>query len=146
MMDKYTQRLIDEWKLHGKIIIAVDYDDTIKPWRTATQEECNNVIEVLKESQLVGAYITIFTCRNVTDEESRKEIIDYCESHGLRIDSINKNPFPLPYGNDGKPYANVYIDDRGSRDSSVLQLREAMYQTRAYQAGKRLDNPGSTEF
>ena len=28
---RYLNRLINEWKLHGKIIIACDFDDTISP-------------------------------------------------------------------------------------------------------------------
>ena len=29
----YLERLEEEWKMHGKIIVAVDYDDTISPWK-----------------------------------------------------------------------------------------------------------------
>src|ERR1700749_764761 len=102
-LDKYTQRLIDEWIQHGNLIIASDYDDTLKPWRTATQEECDGVIELLKECALVGAHIIIFTCRNVNNNpEAKAEITDYCDSKGLTISAINENPIPLPYGNSGK--------------------------------------------
>jgi len=30
---KHVERLALEWARHGKIIIAVDFDDTISPWK-----------------------------------------------------------------------------------------------------------------
>lgn len=118
----YVHRLYKEWVEHKKIIIAVDYDDTIFPWKFSTEENCQKVINELIACQKVGAYITIFTCSNV---DRFQEIKDYCKSKGLVIDSINENPISLPYGNVNKIYANIFIDDRAGLNESLLILTTA---------------------
>ena len=144
-MDKYTARLLKEWKEHGKLIIALDVDDTILPFRTATQAECDKIISLVKECQAVGAWVILFTCRNA---DGMQEALDYCKSKDLHIDNVNKNPggITLPYGNTAKPYANIYLDDRGHLEAAAKRLRECMYRMRAEQWSNRLDAPGSTEF
>lgn len=126
MKEKYIQRLIKEWLTHGKIIIACDYDDTISPWRFTTEEDLkfyDNVIEELRYSKNVGAYIIIFTA---CDPNRYDEIINYCLSKGLIIDGINKTPVDLPYGKEGsKIYANIFLDDRGGLEESIQILYEA---------------------
>lgn len=142
-MNKYITRLSEEWKLHGKIIVAVDFDDTISPWKTNNQQDCDRIIEVLKEVKLTGAYITIFTA---CDKDRFEDIKHYCENKNLQIDSINQNPITLPYGNNNKVYANIFIDDRAGLDEALNILQESMYIMRSYNTSKKLDNPGSTEF
>jgi hypothetical protein len=127
-MNKHLKRLVEEWKQHGRIIVAVDYDDTISPWKATTQQDCDEVIKLLKEVRNVGAYIVIFTC---SDVDRYKEIEEYCKSKELKIDSINQNPISLPYGNQNKVYANIFIDDRAGLYESLNLLEEAMYQQRA---------------
>ena len=108
--DRDIKRLTDEWLRHKKIILAVDYDDTIFPFKHATKKECLEVIEIVKWAQEVGAYIMIHTA---SPKSRHEEITDYCLNHGLVIDSINKNPIAdLMYGNEGKPYYNWQLDDR----------------------------------
>ncbi len=114
--NKYAIRLLEEWKMHGKIIIAVDYDDTIRHWKFNEQEECDKVISVLKIAKEVGAYVTVFTA---CDENRYDEIKSFCESKGLIIDSINANPIELPYGRRNKVYANIFIDDRAGLEESL---------------------------
>ena len=104
----YLERLENEWTTHGKIIIACDFDDTISPWRMHNAD-FKRVIDVLKAAKQTGAYIVIFTACNA---ERYDEIRKYCSDAGLEIDTINQNPIELPYGNSGKVYANIFIDDR----------------------------------
>lgn len=122
----YLERLEREWDTHGKIIIACDYDDTISPWGMHGSD-FNHVIKLLKEAKTTGAYITIFTACN---EDRYPEIREYCSSKGLEIDSINQTPIPLPYGNNGKVYANIFIDDRAGLNESLKILEYAMYRHR----------------
>lgn len=119
---RYSIRLLKEWEEHKKIIIGVDYDDTIFPWKFTSQEDCDKVIEELIRCKNTGAYITIFTCSNV---DRFDEIREYCKSKGLKIDSINENPISLPYGNVNKIYANIFIDDRAGLTESLLILTTA---------------------
>lgn len=128
--NKYAKRLIEEWQQHGKVIIASDWDDTLRTWRLNSQEECNKVIKLLKLCKEVGAYIVIFTaCK----EERYAEIQQYCKEVGLEIDAINQNPISLPYGNQNKIYANIFIDDRAGLEEALEILEFAMYTIRGQQ-------------
>lgn len=135
-MNKYTQRLIKEWKAYGKIIIAVDFDDTIYPWGYKNNEDLVRLKEIVKLLQIAketGAFITIFTC---SAPDRHEEIQKYCESIQLPIDSINSNPISLPYGNHGKIYANLFLDDRAGLDEALKILEDAMYVIRGENASK----------
>jgi len=122
-LQKYIDRLTKEWLEHKNIIIGVDFDDTIIPWGLNKQDDCNYVIEKLKTYQAFGAYIVIFTC---SDPDRHSDISKYCDDNNLIISSINKNPIDLPYGNYGKIYANIFIDDRAGLHESLNILDCAM--------------------
>lgn len=131
-VDKYIARLESEWNQHGKIIIACDFDDTISPWKFHNFD-FNKVIEMLKVAQQTGAYIVIFTACN-TDRYD--EIRKYCADKGLTIDAINETPVELPYGKNGKIYANIFIDDRAGLHESLHILESAMYKVRGNRVNK----------
>ncbi len=122
-LEKYIDRLTKEWLEHKKIIIGVDFDDTICPWSLNTTQECNYVIEKLKTYQEQGAYITIFTASSVDRYE---DISNFCEQNGLMISSINKNHIDLPYGKNGKIYANIFVDDRAGLHQAIEILDESL--------------------
>ena len=133
-MNKYKERLYKEWKQHGKIIIAVDYDSTISPWPTIdNQEDIKKVIELLQIAYNTGAYIVINTCSKPDRYES---IQKHCDELKIPIDSININPVELPYGLNGKIYANIYLDDRAGLNEALDQLESVMYMIRGENASK----------
>lgn len=124
-MDKYTERLIKEWRAYGKIIIAVDYDSTISPYHTIdNKHDISRAISLITYAQGVGAYVIIHTC---CDPDRFDEIKNYCTNNGIRIDSFNKNPIDLPFGNHGKPYANLILDDRAGFTQALDMLEYAVY-------------------
>lgn len=124
----YLDRLEKEWREHGKIVIAVDYDSTIFPYHTIDNDnDIERVIKTLKIAKETGAYIAIFTC---SSPDRHDEIRDYCKTKGLDIDSINENPIHLPYGHHGKIYANIYLDDRAGLNEALNILEFAMYKIR----------------
>ena len=140
IMDKrapYIKRLYNEWREHGKLIIAVDFDDTISPWKMASLEQCNRVIEIIRKAQETGALLTIHTA---CSPDRYDYVKNYCMERGLKVDSINKNAILLPYGNDTKPYANIFIDDRAGLEESLEILQSAMYQIRGLKAGQQIDD------
>lgn len=137
--NKYVIRLRKEWEQHGKIIIAVDYDDTISPWKWS-QSELQDTINVIKEAQLVGAYVAIFTA---CSSERYDEIYQYAKSVGIRVDSINQNPINIPYGNSSKIYANIFLDDRAGLEEAKDILRTCIYLQRSYKRSQvHLDDIG----
>lgn len=141
MRNKYEERLFQEWINHGKIIIAVDYDDTISPWKFKSEEDLKfyeNVFDILKNAKYTGAYITVWSACN---PDRFDEIRSYCKSKGLEIDSINANPIDVPYGKDKKIYANIYLDDRAGLMESLTMLHNIMYDVRGHrESQKHLDD------
>ena len=129
-MKKYVDRLLREWNLHGKIIIGVYFDNTLTPYPTFdNQEDIDRTIKVLKDCQNVGCYIVIHTCSH---EDRYDEIKKYCESIGIKVDSINVTPINVPWGDTVKPYCNHFLDDRGALPAALDILEEAMYKQRAF--------------
>ncbi len=129
-MNKYAARLLSEWKQHGKIIISLDYDDTICYWGFNNKEDVERCIKLVKECYLTGAHIVIFTASNI---ERYPEIQEQCEKLQIPISAINKNPIDLPYGKNGKIYYNINLCDRSGFVEAMCILEEALYQFRVYQ-------------
>jgi thiol-disulfide isomerase/thioredoxin len=129
----YLDRFVKEWKQHGKVIIGVDFDNTISPYFTFdNSEDIKRTIDILKLAKSVGAYIVIFTA---CDKDRYDYIKNYCKEIGLEIDAINQNPIELPYGNNGKIYANLFIDDRAGLNESLAILEFASYIIRGSKNG-----------
>lgn len=136
-MDKYSQRLFEEWKERGNIIIAVDFDDTVSPWKLEDENSTmiKEVLKLLKECQQTGAYIVPYTTCN----PDRYPVIQALfASNGILINNINSNPIPLPWGNESKIYANIYLDDRAGLDQACYTLSYALYAYRGYLASKNI--------
>lgn len=114
MQDPYTnssvcvERLLKEYKKHGKLILAVDFDDTVYPYHGTTDTHIRT-LSLVKAAQDIGFYIVGWTASSPV----RYPMINqYFARHGIILDSINKNPIDLPFGNNGKIYYNLLLDDR----------------------------------
>ncbi len=122
---KYVARLVKEWIEHKKIIISVDFDDTIYSYTEDFDRlDINRTIELVKNARELGAYIVIFTASNI---DRYQFIQEYCESIEFPIDAINKNCIPLPYGNHGKIFYNINLCDRSGLCESLDILESAVY-------------------
>lgn len=142
--NKSVERLFTEWKTHGKIILALDFDDTVSPWKWTSEEDITRykkLLALIADCKQVGAYVMVFTACN---PERYEHIRSYCLQNGLIIDTINTPPIQgLPYGNHVKPYYNILLDDRAGLDEAIKTLENAMYLMRAQNASERLDYPGA---
>lgn len=124
-LDNYTKRLVEEWELHEKIVIAVDFDDVIHSWnKLSNKEDSLRSVELIKEAYKVGAYIAIFSS---TTYDRFSYIKEYCADLGIHIDSINENPIPMNYGYHGKIYYNIHLCSRSGLVESLDRLEKAMY-------------------
>lgn len=123
-ISKYVDRLHKEWLQHKKIIVAVDFDDTVSAWNF-NQEfiKSNGVIPLLKTINK-HAHIVVFTA---CDWERYGEIYEFFEENGVKISTINKNPIHLPYGNTNKIYYNIFLDDRAGLNQAIEILETAYY-------------------
>lgn len=130
-MNIYSERLFNEWKQHGKIIISLDFDDTIYLYNAAfnNKSDIERTIKLVKEAFNTGAYVVIFTASNIDRYE---EIQQYCNELQIPINAINKNPIELLYGNHGKIYYNINLCDRSGLVEACNILEEAMDTYRDY--------------
>ena len=104
--------------------------------RKKLKKPMKRVISILKTARETGAYIVIFTACNT---ERYDEIRKYCSDNGLEIDSINETPIDLPYGKNGKVYANLFVDDRAGLNESLAILEMAMYRKRGRNVSTSFD-------
>lgn len=130
-LDKYNEilkdKLLNEWHKHGKIIIAVDFDDTVFPYNAGKKHPAvfqivqSEVFKLLRKAIKIGAHICVFTS---SSEERFPEIRKYFIDRGIELSSINENPVPIEFGNHGKMFANLYIDDKAGLRESINTLDE----------------------
>lgn len=122
-MERYIARLVREWKEYKKIILAIDFDDTISPWKF-DNFMFQQVFKLIRDAQELGAYVVVFSsCKKDRFEYIRQ----YCRNHGkIEIDGINENVIELPYGNEHKIYYNHLLDDRAGLMEAMVILSIAM--------------------
>lgn len=120
--DFCVKRLYKEYLAHKKLIVALDFDDTIFDYHNKGHQYAQ-VIELILECQSYGFYIVIFTG---TPPEKWEDIYNYCEKVGIKPATVNKNPIPLPFGNNGKIYYNILLDDRAGLGQSYQILKKTV--------------------
>lgn len=121
----YTNRLANEWLKKGKIIIACDLDDTIIPYNEEIRDNCKKMVDLILECQKEGIYFLINTARSKEQLEKAKEQV---EKLGIVVHGVNEmhSEWNLPYGTNGKLYANIFLDDRGGFWDAYRTLQYAL--------------------
>ena len=125
--NKYAERLISEWLKYKKIMLSVDFDDTLAPWGFTKEEDLlmfDKTIKIILLAKKIGAYVTIFTA---CSSDRYNHIVDYCLSKDLKIDSINENPIEVPFGKERKIYYNWNLCDRSGLEQALSILEYACY-------------------
>lgn len=150
MTDPFTknyncvQRLLKEYQKHPKLIVAVDFDDTVYDFHNKGNSH-EEVWDVLRRCDKLGFYIVCFTASLPVRFSS---IEKHFESKGVKLSSINKNPIPLPFGNHGKIYYNILLDDRAGLGSALETLQTALFLIENTPSSETLsdENPPETTF
>jgi hypothetical protein len=117
------ERLLEEYKKYGKLVVALDLDDTIFNYHKKENWTYPAVVELIKRCQNLGFYICLFTG---TPKDKWPESRAYCESLGIKLTSINENAFPMCFGNDGKIYYNILLDDRAGLSAAYEVLKRVV--------------------
>jgi hypothetical protein len=112
--DNCVNRLVEEWTNYGKIVLAIDFDDTVFDFHKKGRTY-ENVIKLVKRCQNIGCYTVIFTAND--DIEHHKFIKQYLLDKGIEIDTINENVPSVPFKT-RKVYYNVLLDDRAGLKAS----------------------------
>ena len=117
-----VDRLFLEWKKHPKLIVAVDFDDSLYDFHGVGNSH-KRVIEALKKCNQLGFYVVLWSA---SKPERYAYMQEYALSVGVEIASINTNPIPLPFGNDRKMYYNILLDDRAGLGQALDTLEITM--------------------
>ena len=116
--DRCSRRLLWEYQNYERLIIGLDFDNTIKTVKP--DSPCDEVISLLQEcSKLPKFCICLWSVCPDGDKEVLEKV-KYCESLGIRIDYVNDSPF-LSEGR--KAYFNVLLDDRAGLESAYNNLK-----------------------
>lgn len=116
------QRLLDEYVKYRKLIVAVDFDDTLYDFHQKGFEY-PQLVETVRRCNRAGFFVMVFTDLSPGKAELVEQIYG---KYGLRFDSINKSPDYLPFGSNGKPYYNILLDDRAGLPSALEALKAVL--------------------
>ena len=112
-------RLIEQYETHGQLIIAYDFDDTVKPFWCTSCEDVKSVLRLAKEK--LNAYFIVYTS-NANIDSIKKYLI----KEELPFDSINENaPFISCEGS--KLFYNIFLDDKAGLSETVKALSDLIY-------------------
>lgn len=128
MTDPYTDtatcvaRLLKMYAQHPRLLLAIDFDDTLFDFHK-TGATYPRAVAAVRAAQAAGFYITIFTA---SAKERYSFIIEHCASLGIKVDAINRNVIESPFGNDGKIFYNLLIDDRAGLRQALDTLEQVL--------------------
>lgn len=111
------ERLIKEYKTHGKLVVGFDFDNTVFD---VHNNGCNysDIINLLRECKKLGFLLCLYTSE--PDEDWLEWKIQYCGHFGIEPDYINDSPL-LP--GTKKPFFNILLDDRAGLESAYIILK-----------------------
>lgn len=115
-------KLVHQWKCHGALIIAFDFDDTVSDFDKTFGNPAlvGHVRNVLRRAKFLGHTLVCYTCRY----KHNPELVEFLQAQDLYTDYINESPVKT----DGKLFYNVFLDDkcglREATDALEYALRE----------------------
>lgn len=118
------KRLLQMYKEHGSLVVAVDFDNTLfdfhyeKEKRIRKEYDFEEMYVLLRRLKDAGCYIIIWTAN-----EDNEFIKKFCEERKIPYDAINENP-PFFKSSSRKIYYNVLLDDAAGLRSTYLTLCE----------------------
>jgi hypothetical protein len=132
-----VQRLVGEWKTYGKLIVAYDFDNTVFDY-SKKNNDCSNVIKLIRECALMGFHLVVFTsCNN----DRLPDIAEYLIENRIPFDAINETPDFIPFQG-RKVYYNILLDDRAGLSAAMKILWNTIYNIRGIKATDNLKDIG----
>ena len=113
------ERLISQYKKHNKLVVAYDFDDTIRPMYCASCEEVQSLLRAM--NNILDAYFIVFTSNKDIDDVKK-----YLDKWRIPYDSINENAPFVPF-KEGKIFYNVLLDDKAGLGETVNTLKQFVY-------------------
>ena len=114
-----VERLVEEYRRHGSIAIAYDFDDTVYDFHKKGRSY-PGLIRLLREAKAAGCYLIVWT-----GNEDHAFVEGYLRDEDIPYDAINEHP-PFYQSASRKVYANLYLDDRAGLASAVHHLEQML--------------------
>jgi len=114
------KKLVDVYRKHNNIIVAVDFDDTIYDWKSSNYDVASIIYIVKSAVEHLNAKIILFTCREGVELEFA---VKYCKEVGIPLFGINENP---SYDS-RKPFYNILLDDKACLPETAKLLSEVIH-------------------
>ena len=114
-----VNRLIEDYMKHEKLIIAYDFDNTVRDYHNRG-DTYPKVIELIKKAYQQGHTLVVYTA-NVDLDFVR----DYLIEEEIPFDAINQDVIS-PLMKTGKIYYNILLDDRAGLASAYRELSAAL--------------------
>lgn len=120
-----VEKLKEDYKTYGKIIVAYDFDNTVCP--SEPNYRCDNVVALLKLiSELKDFEMVCFTARCTT--RMVNEARDHLNKLGIRYDTINDDvpriKETVEHNCPAKILYSVFLDDRCGLGNAYMALVE----------------------
>ena len=118
---KLLQKLLDQYKKHGSIIVAYDFDDNVYPFNLEV-EELKDTVSLIQRLAINNHKVYCYT-----SNEDMEKVTLYLHYNRIPYCSINKSPV----GNDassnssvGKQFYNALLDDKAGLNETkeVLEM------------------------
>lgn len=122
-IEKCIETLKNDYKKYGRVIIAYDFDDTVKP--SNLEYKCDAVVKLLQLCSKFSDFEMIcFTAR--TKKSDINEVKDVLGKLNIRCDAINEDCYRIQqqteYEHESKILFSVFLDNRAGLDSAYKTL------------------------
>ena len=125
--NRCARRLLWEYNHYGRLIVGVDFDNTIRAVKQ--DSSCEAVVELFRRcSADPKINLCLWTISGSSDGHlsnghlSLQEKVEYCKSLGIKLDYINESPYLEDYSGK-KQFFNVLLDDRAGLESAYRNLK-----------------------
>jgi len=124
------QKLIEDWQNYERLIIGIDYDSTLYPYREYEGEHCDEVCQLVRDLKEIGCFNILWTANKYPEK-----CAEWCEAKGITIDAVNENaPEALDYFmREGyaepprKLFFNCLLDNIAGLSETFNHLRTLVY-------------------
>lgn len=113
-------KLVHQWKCHGALLIAFDFDDTVFDLDPTFGSilATKMLRELLRKAKKQGHTLICYTCRDRFD----KPVHEFLMEKEIFPNYINESPVQ----SDGKIFYNILLDDKSGLREAIDALEYAL--------------------
>jgi hypothetical protein len=112
----FYEKLLKAYKDHNNVIIAFDFDGTVYDHDHNDLGYYTEIANILRECEDIGFQLLCYTA----NDGERLTFIEFYLKEVCRLKSVRF------MDNSMKPYANIYLDDKGGLMQAAERLRKLL--------------------